>query len=135
MPSALRITGTTNPLGADTAIEMSVKSLNTISSPSIEAFTAGNSFKATLTAFVKKDIKPKPTPCFSLNWSLNLDLKSITGFMSTSLKVVNMAVSFLTATNLLAMVFLSGDIFCLVCSLLPATGGVGAALATGATVF
>src|SRR5690606_33310191 len=70
--SVFRMTGTTNPFGADTAIETSTKSLYTISSPSIRALTAGHSFRAVQTALVKNDIKPSPTPCFSLNISLYL---------------------------------------------------------------
>ena len=111
MPSALRITGTTSPFGADTAIDISAKLLYTISSPSMRAPTAGHSFRASQTALVKNDIKPRPTPCFSLNLSLYLALISMIGDMSTSLKVVSMAVSFFTATNLRATVLRKGDIF------------------------
>ena len=75
------------------------------------ALTAGNSFSAAHTAFVKNDMKPRPTPYFSLNCSLYFDLKSITGFMSTSLNVVSIAVSLFTATNRLAMVLRNEDIF------------------------
>src|SRR5690606_5970022 len=102
--SALRITGTTNPFGADTAIEMSAKSEYTISLSSIRAFTAGHSFNAVVTALVKNDMKPNPTPCFSLKISLYLALKSMIGCMLTSLNVVNIAVSFFTATRRLAIV-------------------------------
>src|SRR5690606_32160777 len=108
--SAFLIIGTTRPFGPDTAIETSTKLLYTISSSSILAFTEGHSFKAMHTALVKNDINPKPTPCFSLNLSLYLVRKSIIGFISTSLKVVSIAVSFFTTTKRLAMVFLRDDI-------------------------
>src|ERR1700761_8870090 len=77
----------------------------------IRAPTAGQSFRASQTALVKNDIKPKPTLCFSLNLSLYLARNSIIGDISTSLKVVSIAVSFLTATNRLATVLRSDDIF------------------------
>src|ERR1700761_9078673 len=77
----------------------------------MRAPTAGQSFNASHTALVKNDMKPKPTLCFSLNLSLYLARSSIIGDMSTSLKVVSIAVSFLTATNLLATVLRSDDIF------------------------
>ena len=125
--SAFRITGTTKPFGADTATEMSQKSLKRSSLPSICALTAGHSFKATQTALVKKDMKPRPTPCFSLNWSLNLARMSMIGFMFTSLKVVNMAVSFFTATRRRETVFLKEDIFSLRTPLGPEAAATGAA--------
>src|SRR5690606_37437257 len=80
-------------------------------SPSICALTAGHSFNAWHTALVKNDIKPSPMPYFSLNLSLYRERRSMIGFMSTSLKVVSMAVSFLTATRRLAIVLRSEDIF------------------------
>src|SRR6187402_3679385 len=126
MLSALRITGTTNPLGADTAIEISAKLLNTTSSPSIRAPTEGHSFNASVTALVKNDMKPKPTPCFSLNLSLYLPRISIIGDISTSLKVVSMAVSFLTATKRLATVLRNDDIFSRFSLLSPALTGAAA---------
>ena len=128
----MRITGTTSPRGAETAIEISVKSLKTISSPSIKALTAGNSNNAIEHAFVKNDIKPNPTPCVSLNLSLYCFLRSIIGFISTSLKVVNMAVSFFTATNLLAIVFLRDDIFSLLTTLSSLTALTTTALGASA---
>ena len=67
--------------------------------PSIWALMAGNSAKAVVTALVKKPMNPRPTPNCSRNASLCFLRKSITGFMSTSLKVVNMAVSFFTETK------------------------------------
>ena len=79
----------------------------------MEAFTAGNSLRATQMAFVKKDMNPSPTPYFSLKVSLYFERKSITGFMSTSLNVVSMAVSFFTATNRRAIVLRSEVIFSL----------------------
>jgi hypothetical protein len=48
------------------------------------------------------------------------------GFMFTSLKVVSMAVSFFTATNLLETVFLREDIFSLLTFLEPGIIGAGA---------
>ena len=69
------------------------------SSPSICAFTVGNRRKASVIALVKKLMKPRPTPCVSLNLSLYLSRNAITALMSTSLKVVSMAVSFFTLTS------------------------------------
>ena len=132
MASAFLITGTTKPFGAETAIEISAKSLNTISSPSIRAFTDGNSFNASQTALVKKDMNPNPTPCFSLNLSLYLARMSIIGCISTSLKVVSMAVSFLTETKRFATVFLKEDIFSRLSTREPGTETAIGATATGA---
>ena len=67
--------------------------------PSIWALMAGNSASAVVTALVKKPMNPRPTPNCSLKASLCFLRKSMTGFMSTSLKVVNIAVSFLTETK------------------------------------
>ena len=75
-----------------------------MASPSMKALTAGQSCKAIQQARVKKLINPKPTSCFSWKLALYLARKSMIGFIFTSLKVVNMAVSFLAATNLLATV-------------------------------
>ena len=50
-------------------------------------------------AFVKKLMKPRFTPCNSLNLSLYFVRISITGCMFTSLKVVSMAVVFFASTN------------------------------------
>src|SRR6187402_937439 len=50
-------------------------------------------------------MKPRPTPCISLNLSLYLFLMSITGCIFTSLKVVSMAVVFFASTNLREIVF------------------------------
>ncbi len=63
---------------------------------------AGYICNARVAASVKKLIKPNFTPCFSTNSFLYLLRKSKIGFMSTSLKVVNMAVSFFTVTKRLA---------------------------------
>src|ERR1700761_6364129 len=99
----------------------------------MRAPTAGHSFNASQTALVKNDIKPKPTPCFSLNLSLYLLRISIIGDISTSLKVVSIAVSFLTATNRLATVLRKGDIFSRRSPLAPVAGaGVSAFGADGA---
>src|SRR5688572_6070071 len=89
------------------------------------AFTAGNSCNATQQALVKNDMKPNPTWCFSLKESLYFALRSMIGFMSTSLKVVNIAVSFFTDTNLRATVFRRLVIFSLFCPLLPGIVVVG----------
>src|SRR5690606_39948050 len=129
MDSALRITGTTNPLGADTAMEISQKSEYTISVSSMRALTAGHSFKAVVTALVKKDIKPNPTPCFSLKISLYLARRSMIGCMLTSLKVVNIAVSFFTLTKRLAMVLRKEVIFSRRSLRVPATAGATGAVA------
>src|ERR1700760_4462937 len=95
----------------------------------MRAPTAGQSFKASQTALVKNDIKPSPTPCFSLNLSLYLLRTSIIGDISTSLKVVSIAVSFFTATNRLATVLRSDDIFSRFSLLSPGAEGVAAAVA------
>src|SRR6185503_998157 len=89
----------------------------------MRAPTAGHSFSASQTALVKNDMKPRPTPCFSLNLSLYLARSSIIGAISTSLKVVSMAVSFLTATRRLATVFRNDDIFSRRSVLEPAAAG------------
>ena len=52
----------------------------------------GNSLSALTTAFVKKLIKPNPTPCFSLKSSLYFFLSSKIGDIFTSLRVVSIAV-------------------------------------------
>src|SRR5690606_41003478 len=92
----------------------------------------GHSFNAWHTAFVKKDMKPSPIPYFSLNLSLYLARRSMMGFISTSLKVVSMAVSFRTATSLRAIVLRRDDIFSL--RVLRAPTGAGAA-GSGADAF
>src|SRR5690606_23521421 len=61
--------------------------------------TAGYNFKALTTASVKKLIKPKPSPCLFLNVSLCASRKAKIGDISTSLNVVNIAVSFLADTK------------------------------------
>ena len=100
-------------MGALTAIPKSTYLKLIILSPSINEFTSGNSFAALVTALAKKDINPKLTSNFSLKSSLYFDLKVIILLISTSLKVVNIAVSFLTFTNLLDIFFLSEDNFLL----------------------
>src|SRR5690554_3578515 len=94
----------------------------------MRAFTPGHSFKAVVTAFVKKDIKPKPTPNLSLKDSLYLERRSMIGCMFTSLKVVNIAVSFFTVTKRFAIVLRKEVIFSLRSLRAPATG-VGADVA------
>src|ERR1700761_4080945 len=99
----------------------------------MRAPTAGQSFNASQTALVKNHMKPKPTPCFSLNLSLYLLRISMIGDISTSLKVVNIAVSFLTATKRLATVLRNDDIFSRRSLLSPAfTGAAAGAAAAGA---
>ena len=100
--SALRSTGTIRPLGPLTATEMSVVSKDTMSSPSIMLATAGNILRARTEAKVKKLMNPSPTPCLAANASLYSLRRSMMGFMSTSLKVVSMAVSFFTLTSRVA---------------------------------
>src|SRR5690554_7095930 len=133
--SAFRITGTTKPLGEDTAIDISQKSLNTISFPSNWALTAGHSCRAMQAALVKKDIKPKLVLCFSLNNSLYFLRRSITGCILTSLKVVNIAVSFFTLTKRLAMVLRREVIFSLLVSLDPPTLGASASFVLAASFW
>src|SRR5690606_4741856 len=82
-----------------------------MSFPSIIPFTAGNCLRAAVAALVKKLMKPRPTPCFSLNESLYFLRISITALISTSLKVVSMAVVFLAATSREAIVLRRPDIF------------------------
>ena len=81
------------------------------------AFTSVNSASALVTAFVKNDMKPKFISCFSINFCLYSDLNDIIADISTSLNVVNIAVSFLTATRRVAIFLLNEDIFLDVCSL------------------
>ncbi len=138
--SALRIIGTTKPLGAETAIEISAKSEYTISLSSIRAFTAGHSANAVVTAFVKNDMKPRPIPNFSLKVSLYLARRSMIGCILTSLNVVNIAVSFLTATKRFAIVLRNEDNFSRRSFLAPATGatvaaGAAAGFAAGAAAL
>src|ERR1700739_2839284 len=68
-------------------------------SPSIMAFTAGHSCRAKQQALVKKLMKPRFTPCASLNLSLYLARNSMMALISTSLKVVSMAVVFFASTK------------------------------------
>src|SRR5690606_2587030 len=97
-------------------------------SPSICALTAGHSFNAWQTALVKNDMKPRPMPYFSLNLSLYRERRSMIGFMSTSLNVVSIAVSFLTATRRLAMVLRREDIFSVRVARAPGAETAGAAV-------
>ena len=98
---------------------MSLKSCLIWKSPSIIEFTSGNSSNALTTASVKKDINPRPTLCFSLNSSLYFFLNSKIGDISTSLKVVSIAVSFLTETNRSATLRRNIDNFLRLVPLLP----------------
>src|SRR5690606_19311995 len=84
--------------------------------------TAGYIFRALTTAKVKKLMKPKPTLCFALKVSLYSSRKAKIGDMSTSLKVVNMAVVFLASTKRSATLRRNIDILVLVEPLLPPVG-------------
>jgi len=75
------------------------------------AFTEGHSPSAVEHALAKKLMQPKLTPWLSLNLSLYCFLTSITRVMSTSLKVVSMAVVFLDSTSRRLMVLRSALIF------------------------
>src|ERR1700712_4588621 len=101
----------------------------------MRAPTAGHSFNASVTALVKNDIKPKPTPCFSLNFSLYFARNSIIGCISTSLKVVSMAVSFLTVTKRLATVLRNDDIFSRLSVRSPGFAGADGAAGAAAAGF
>ena len=79
----------------------------------------GYNLSARVVASVKKLIKPNFTPCFSKNSSLYSLRKSKIGFISTSLKVVSIAVSFFTVTNLLANLRRRLLIFLRVCARSP----------------
>ena len=105
-PSAFRITGTIRPFGPLTAMEMSQYPNSIMSLPSIMEFTPGYICRARTQALVKKDMNPRPTSCFSLKASLCCLRRSKIGFMSTSLKVVSMAVSFFTETRRLERLLL-----------------------------
>ncbi|COQ28456.1 Uncharacterised protein [Streptococcus pneumoniae] len=83
-----------------------------MSSPSISALTSGYFLSAATAAFVKNDMKPNLVPSWSLmNCSFLRLRKSITFVISTSLKVVNIAVLLDTSNNFLAAVFFLRDIF------------------------
>ena len=83
-----------------------------MSSPSISALTSGYFFNAATAALVKNDMKPSLVPSWSLiNCSFLRLRKFITFVMSTSLKVVNIAVWLETSKSFLAAVFLRRDIF------------------------
>src|SRR5271166_1119654 len=76
-----------------------------MSSPSISALTAGNSFSAATQALTKNDMKPRRTPsCFFSNASRYSARSVITADMSTSLKVVNIAAVFCASFRRAAMV-------------------------------
>src|SRR5690606_14098382 len=109
--SAFRTTGTINPFGPDTAIEISANSYLIWSCPSIIEFTSGYSSNALVTALVKKDIRPKDTPCLALDASLNSVLSRFISVRFTSLKVVSIAVVFFASTKRSATFLRSIDIF------------------------
>src|ERR1044071_1173152 len=79
-------------------------------SPSIWAFTAGTSFSACTTAFVKNDMKPSFSPCFFTKSSWYLARRPMTADMSTSLNVVSIAASCCAATRRCAIFARSGVI-------------------------
>ncbi len=85
-------------------------------------FTAGYISNALTTAFVKKDINPSPTPCLLLKSSLYFSLSSKMALISTSLKVVNIALSFLAETKRSATFLRNMDSFDLVSPRLPPVG-------------
>src|SRR5690606_38929702 len=70
----------------------------------------GHSERAIAQALEKKLMKPRFTPCTSLNLSLYCLRISIIGCMSTSLKVVSIAVVFLASTRRRLMVLRRLDI-------------------------
>ena len=63
-----------------------------------------------MAAITKKPIKPSLTPCCFSNSAPYFALSSLIGSISTSLNVVNIAVSCLTVRSLLAIVARSLDI-------------------------
>src|SRR3984957_9165836 len=76
-----------------------------MSSPSISALTAGNSFSATQQARTNTLMKPRRTPlCFFSKASRYSARRAITADMSTSLKVVSIAAVFWASFNRSAMV-------------------------------
>src|SRR3989338_1969464 len=63
-----------------------------MSLPSIEALTAGKRFSASVAALTKNDMKPRRTPLWDFsNRSLYFERSAMTSVMSTSLKVVSIA--------------------------------------------
>src|SRR6266704_2076022 len=62
-----------------------------MSLPSIEALTIGYFFNACTAALTKKDMKPRRTPCSFSKRSWYFFLRSTTGCILTSLKVVRIA--------------------------------------------
>src|ERR1700733_13242047 len=76
-----------------------------MSSPSISALTAGNSFSAATQALTKNDMKPSRAPLCFFSKASRYSLRSaITADMSTSLKVVSIAAVFCASFSLAAMV-------------------------------
>ncbi len=71
---------------------------------------------------MKKLINPKPTPCFVLNTSLYSSRKAKIGDISTSLKVVSIAVVFLASTKRSATLRRNIDILLLEAPRLPPVG-------------
>ena len=100
-----------------------------ISSPSISALTAGNSFSAATAAFTKKLMKPSFWPCRFSNASLYSARSPITAPISTSLKVVSIAAVFCASFRRRAMVWRRRVIFT---RSSPPSSGRAEALAAGA---
>src|SRR5579885_3689997 len=69
----------------------------------MDAFTAGERFNASTAAFTKNDMKPKRMLWVFSNLSLYLLRNSMTFFKLISLKVVNMAVFWVTSNRRSAM--------------------------------
>src|SRR5688572_15774781 len=65
----------------------------------MDAFTVGNFSRARQIAFEKKLMMPRFTSYFFLNFSAYFSRILLTAVISTSLKVVSMAVEFLEYTN------------------------------------
>src|SRR3990167_4943138 len=101
----------------------------------MEAFTIGKRFKASTTALVKKDIKPKRTPCFFSKLSLYCARNSITAFKLTSLKVVNMAAVCCDCTKRSAILARKRSIGTRRSSRSPATAGAVSTVALSDAIF
>merc|ERR1719427_1252653 len=106
-----------------------------VSWPSITAFTVGCFVSAYADAFTKADMKPILMPCFFTKASWLSFLSCMMADMSSSLKVVNIALVFCASFSLLAIFNLILFIFTLCSLLVPAISVVGSAggiLSTGA---
>ncbi len=89
-------TGTTSPLGEETATEMSMKFrwIISIVLESMTELTIGLSYRAKAVAFMKKDIIPNLTPYFFWNSSPSSFLSFRISVMSMIWKVVTEALVF-----------------------------------------